>query len=144
MLIDYGHDEQELRGESHAAGTLATFSRHTSPDRPVTNPLSACLVDPGERDITAHVDLSALTSTAGRAGLDEIARLDQTYFMMGLGLDEMMKTADSFDPQVVKRRLALKTLLLPGGLGSTHKVLIFGKGVGTPALKGCSYRTRMT
>jgi len=34
--------------------------------------------------------------------------------------------------------------LLPGGLGSTHKVLIFAKGVGTPALKGCSYRVRMT
>ena len=36
------------------------------------------------------------------------------------------------------KRLALKTLLMPGGLGSTHKVLILGKGVGTPALQGCS------
>ena len=38
----------------------------------------------------------------------------------------------------------MKTLLLPGGLGSTHKVLIFGKDVGKPALKGCSYRMRLT
>jgi hypothetical protein len=44
----------------------------------------------------------------------------------------------------LKRRLALKTLLLPGGLGSTHKVMIFAKGVGTPALKGLSYKVRLT
>ena len=34
-----------------------------------------------------------------------------------------------------EERLALKTLLMPGGLGSTHKVLILGKGVGTPTLQ---------
>jgi hypothetical protein len=44
----------------------------------------------------------------------------------------------------LQQRLAMKTLLLPGGLGSTHKVLIFGKGVGTPPLKGLSYRVRLT
>jgi hypothetical protein len=48
------------------------------------------------------------------------------------------------DPDGWRRRLALKTLLLPGGLGSTMKVLIFGKGVGTPPLSGCSYRMRVT
>jgi hypothetical protein len=44
----------------------------------------------------------------------------------------------------LQARLALKTLLLPGGLGSTLKVLLLGKGVGTPALRGCSYRMRVT
>ena len=38
----------------------------------------------------------------------------------------------------------MKTLLMPGGLGSTHKVLLLGKGVGTPALRGCSFSTRVT
>jgi hypothetical protein len=38
----------------------------------------------------------------------------------------------------------LKTLLLPGGLGSTMKVLVLGKGVGTPPLRGCSSRMRVT
>ncbi len=66
-----------------------------------------------------------------------LARLDQTYFLLGLGITDL-------DGLSLRQRLALKTLLLPGGLGSTHKVLIFAKGVGTPALKGCSYRVRMT
>jgi hypothetical protein len=44
----------------------------------------------------------------------------------------------------MKQRLALKTLLLPGGLGSTFKVLVLGKDVGYPSLKGCSHRARVT
>ena len=43
-----------------------------------------------------------------------------------------------------RQRLALKTLLMPGGLGSPMKVLIFGNGIGRPALAGCSYRVRVT
>jgi hypothetical protein len=39
-------------------------------------------------------------------------------------------------PDRLRDRLALKTLLMPGGLGSTHRVMVFGKQVGTPALTG--------
>jgi hypothetical protein len=63
--------------------------------------------------------------------------LDQTYFLLGLGIAELEGLS-------LQQRLALKTLLLPGGLGSTHKVLIFGRRVGTPRLRGLSYRVRMT
>ena len=95
------------------------------------------LNDPGERDITAHVDLTALTYTAERAGLDVLGRLDQTYFLLGLGVADL-------ESATLQHRLAVKTLLMPGGLGSTHKVLIFGRNVGKPALKGCSYGERIT
>jgi hypothetical protein len=33
---------------------------------------------------------------------------------------------------------------MPGGLGSTLKVLILGKNVGAPTLLGCSFRVRVT
>jgi SAM-dependent MidA family methyltransferase len=129
IIIDYGHEEDQLYGGSHSSGTLTTFKRHT---------LMADFLDaPGECDITAHVDLSAVTRTAEQAGLDVLGRLDQTYFLLGLGVDDL-------EHMPLHDRLAVKTLLLPGGLGSTHKVLIFGKGMGHPALKGCSYRERMT
>ena len=129
LLIDYGHEEHELYSGSHATGTLTSFTTHAQS--------SDVLDEPGERDITAHVDLTAVTRAAEHAGLDVIARLDQTYFLLGLG-------APQLEHLTLKQRLALKTLLLPGGLGSTHKVLIFGKGVGTPALQGASYRVRLT
>jgi SAM-dependent MidA family methyltransferase len=135
IVIDYGHDESELYGSSHAGGTLAMFKQHTA---------DVDLQEPGTHDITAHVDLSAVRRAAEHSGLESIGQLDQTYFLMGLGLEEIMNSPPGFDRAALGRRLALKTLLMPGGLGSTHKVMIFGKGVGTPALRGCSYRTRIT
>jgi SAM-dependent MidA family methyltransferase len=42
------------------------------------------------------------------------------------------------------RNSQLKTLILPGGLGSTLKVLVMGKNVGTPKLGGCSFSVRVT
>ncbi len=129
VLIDYGHDERELYGASHAAGTLTSYRQHSQ--------FADVLQEPGDTDMTAHVDLSAVTRIAEQSGLDVLARLDQTYFMLGLGITALGGLS-------LHQRLALKTLLLPGGLGSTHKVLIFGKGVGTPQLQGCSYRVRLT
>jgi SAM-dependent MidA family methyltransferase len=137
IVIDYGHEARELYSVTHSGGTLATFSRHVmaGPERSADTP--AWLEDPGERDITSHVDFTAVRLAGESAGLATLGFLDQTYFLMGLG-------AGSADAGDLRRRLALKTLLMPGGLGSTHKVLIFGKHVGTPALAGCSYRVRVT
>ena len=78
-----------------------------------------------------------------------IGFLDQTYFLLGLlGFARFenlqVEPREPYRTFDLKERLALKTLLMPGGLGSTHKVLILGKGVGAPALAGCSYRMRVT
>ena len=96
------------------------------------------LQDPGDRDITAHVDFTSIRASAEEAGLQTLGFLDQTYFLLGL-VDNEIDTA-----AFAERSRALKTLIMPGGLGSTMKVLILGKGVGTPALRGCSFRVRVT
>jgi SAM-dependent MidA family methyltransferase len=151
ILIDYGHEAQELYSASHASGTLTTFTRHimagpeSSPDSP------AWLAQPGEQDITAHVDFTSLRAAAEAEGLTTLGFLDQTYFLLALANLENVSNPENpenlsnlSDPSNLKKRLTLKTLLMPGGLGSTHKVMIFGKGVGTPALLGCSYKMRVT
>ncbi len=66
-----------------------------------------------------------------------IGFLDQTYFLLGL-LEGLA------NPQAAIRNPQFKTLMLPGGIGSTHKVLILGKDVGAPPLRGCSFRMRVT
>ena len=139
IVIDYGHDAAELFSASHASGTLRTFGQHA------THPGAlAWLDDPGGRDITAHVDLTGIRLTAEDAGLATLAALDQTYFLIGLGIAERL-SHDTGDPvAAVRRRLAAKTLLVPGGMGSTHKVLIFGKEVGTPPLACASFGGRLT
>jgi SAM-dependent MidA family methyltransferase len=53
-------------------------------------------------------------------------------------------SAEATAGKLAERSRALKTLIMPGGLGSTMKVLILGKGVGTPGLRGCSFRVRVT
>jgi SAM-dependent MidA family methyltransferase len=144
ILIDYGHEARELYSITHARGTLTTFAGHTmrgseSPGAP------AWLASPGGRDITAHVDFTSVRAAAEREGMTTIGFLDQTYFLIALAnLENPQNLENPENPENLKRRFELKTLLLPGGLGSTHKVLLLGKGVGSPALRGCSYRVRVT
>jgi SAM-dependent MidA family methyltransferase len=95
------------------------------------------LEQPGEQDITAHVDFTSVRAAAEAEGMTTIAFLDQTYFLLGL-------VQGWSDKALADHARALKTLLMPGGIGSTHKVLILAKGVGTPALRGCSFKVRAT
>jgi SAM-dependent MidA family methyltransferase len=140
ILIDYGHEARELYSPSHAAGTLTTFSGHRSAGPEAALDAAPWLQAPGAQDITAHVDFTSVRAAAEEEGLQTLGFLDQTYFLLGLIGDDIGANADNLS----RRSRALKTLIMPGGLGSTQKVLIFGKGVGTPALRGCSFRMRVT
>lgn len=154
ILIDYGHEARHLYSAAHASGTLTSYHRQVASPAEGSRPV--WLDRPGEQDITAQVDFSSLRAAAEEEGLAPLGLLDQTYFLMGiLGLAPALlsNSASSLSspylssfsgPSNLLNRLALKTLLLPGGLGSTMKVLILGKGVGRPALMGCSGPTRVT
>jgi SAM-dependent MidA family methyltransferase len=146
LLIDYGHEARELYSATHAAGTLTTFHRHVGQqsqapvDEPRTPPW---LVDPGNRDMTSHVDLTSVTRTACELGCTPLGILDQTYFLLALGQSDL-RDAGGTSLADLRRRLALKTLLLPGGLGSTHKVMAFAKGIERATLQGFSGIRRLT
>ena len=141
VLFDYGHHARELYSASHSSGTLTTFSGHT-----MGGPESAVpwLADPGERDITAHVDFTSVRAAAEAAGLTTIGLLDQTYFLLGIVSALEAAAQEGRAPALSLSKGALRTLVMPGSLGSTHKVLILGKGVGAPSLIGCSFKIRMT
>ena len=128
ILIDYGHEARELYSATHAAGTLTTFTRHTMAGPETAADTPAWLERPGDQDLTAHVDFTSVRAAAEAEGLTTLGFLDQTYFLLGILLGS--GTPDP-PPVNLKDSLALKTLLMPGGLGSTHKVLILGKGVGS-------------
>lgn len=137
LLIDYGHEASQLYSPAHAAGTLMSFRHHAGESRDAS---AGWLLEPGERDLTSHVDLTGVRLAAEAEGLRTLAILDQGYFLLGLGLEERL--ADQDEPAgagTLQRRLALKTLLLPGGMGSTFKVMIFAKGIGAPKLRGTAF-----
>lgn len=137
VLIDYGHDARELYSAAHSTGTLTTFVKHRSGGPEASPETPPWLHQPGEQDITAHVDFTSVRAAAEAEGMAMVGFLDQTYLLMGL-LDGLPT------PHSALRNPQFKTLVMPGGIGSTHKVLILGKGVGTPALRGCSFRMRVT
>lgn len=129
LLVDYGHVADELYSPTHAAGTLTTYRQHRAD-------AAHWLADPGSADLTSHVDLTSVRNAAEGAGFRTLGMVDQTYFLTALGLAERLQTGHDRDG--VTRRLAAKTLVMPGGLGSTMKVLAFAKGLGQPALRGFS------
>lgn len=144
VLIDYGHHARELYSATHAAGTLTSFHRHVSAVSGA--PLSTgptWLASPGDRDITSHVDLTSIERAATELGCVSLGMLDQTYFLLALGLSELVDGGGTSLAET-RKRLALKTLLMPGGLGSTHKVMVFAKHIGSPPLTGLSGLRRLT
>ncbi len=144
VLIDYGHEARELYSPTHARGTLTCYRRHRAAVGGEGGAAAPWLAAPGACDITAHVDLTAVRTAAEQAGLQTLAVLDQTYFLLALADLDGGPAARPVDLGALRERLALKTLLVPGGLGSTHKVLIFGRNVGTPSLQGCAFSRRAT
>lgn len=127
LLIDYGHEARELHSPTHQSGTLMAYRAHTAG-------AIRWLDEPGESDLTSHVNLTATREGAEAAGLRTLGMVDQTYFLIALGLAERLETGH--DRHAVSRRLGARTLIMPGGLGSTMKVMIFTRGAGAPALRG--------
>jgi len=145
LILDYGHEAAELYSPAHPAGSLRSLKGHTfAGDSSDGLPGETWLQEPGDRDITSDVDLTAVQRAAEQHGFETLCVVDQSYFLLGLGAADLLARSSGAGIIDVRRRMALKTLVLPGGLGSTHKVVAFGKGVGRPSLRGCSYRARVT
>jgi SAM-dependent MidA family methyltransferase len=133
VLIDYGYTREELLAGRHR-GTVMAYRRHTAS----ANPYDA----PGEQDITAHVNFTALCGAARDAGLEVLGLVTQSQFLMGIGEDNQF--ADAFEdcrlPQErAKVALQLKHLVSPAGMGETFQVLVLGKGVTKNGVRGLAF-----
>ncbi len=74
VLVDYGHEAARLYSASHAGGTLASYRRHASESR---EDGPGWLLEPGERDITSHVDLTGVVLAARDAGMTWLGTVDR-------------------------------------------------------------------
>jgi SAM-dependent MidA family methyltransferase len=86
------------------------------------------LVAPGTRDLTSHVDFTTLRREAARVGLATLSLSSQSRFLLDL-VERGGLIGDLERPDRVRDRLALKSLLVPGALGSSHSVLVLTKNV---------------
>ena len=107
VVIDYGYTREEQLAGRHR-DTIMSYRQHTAS----TSPYEA----PGEQDITAHVNFTALRARGVEHGLDPVALLTQSQFLFGIG--EETQFADAFQdcrlPQErAKVALQLKHLISP-------------------------------
>ena len=118
LIIDYGYTRNEqLAG--HHRGTLMAYRQHSAS----ANPYQA----PGEQDLTAHVNFTALTAAATQAGMQVQTLVTQSQLLMRIG--ETNQFADAFEdcrlPQErAKVALQLKHLVTPAGMGENFQVLL--------------------
>jgi SAM-dependent MidA family methyltransferase len=123
IVIDYGYTRQEQLAGRHR-GTLKAIRGHSVS----ANPYEA----PGEQDITADVNFTALAAVAEQQGMLAQKIITQSQFLLGIG--EATQFADAFEdcrlPQErAKVALQLKHLVTPAGMGESFQVLVASKGI---------------
>lgn len=130
ILIDYGYTREEQLAGRHR-DTIMCYRQHTASSSPYEAP--------GEQDITAHVNFTALRGRGEKCGLDALGLVTQSQFLIGIG--EETEFADAFQdcklPQErAKVALQLKHLISPAGMGETFQVLVMSHNVGEARLSG--------
>ncbi len=140
LVLDYGAPAADLYGPRRRAGTLMTYRGHVAEGDP-----AAPYRDIGGRDMTAHVDTTALGAALAGAGLDLLGETSQAELLVGCGLEELIQRrqeALATASEALELRSAVMRLLDPRHLGGFRAVL-GGRGLATePPLRGLSYRMR--
>jgi SAM-dependent MidA family methyltransferase len=117
LTIDYGFPASAYYAPFRRDGTLTCYRQHRRGDD--------VLDAPGEQDITAHVDFTALARAGERAGLETLGLVDQMHFLIGIVKEHVERGGRSVDlgPDVK----AWQTLTHPSYLGERFKVLVQGR-----------------
>jgi SAM-dependent MidA family methyltransferase len=122
LTLDYGFTQEEMLNPSRTQGTLRAYlHHHASAD---------LLMNPGEQDLTAHVNFSTIQATGENAGLKTEGYLTQTQFLTGILAEAVNDPA--FEGWNSSRTRQFQTLTHPDHLGRAFKVLIQGRAVETP------------
>jgi SAM-dependent MidA family methyltransferase len=111
LIIDYGH-QLSSPGE-----TLQAVRAHGYADP---------WAEPGERDLTAHVDFEALAQAARRGGVKSFGAVGQGDWLRALGIElraaSLAAAAPERAQEIAQARLRLTA---PDQMGSLFKVLAF-------------------
>lgn len=109
LVIDYGH------ARSTPGDTLQAVRRHAYHD---------VLNDPGEADVTAHVDFEALAEAAAAAGADAHGPVSQGAFLAALGIDVRARRLAAGSPERATEIGAAKARLVAAEqMGRLFKVM---------------------
>jgi SAM-dependent MidA family methyltransferase len=125
VMVDYGYPSAQLyNARGRRNGTLIGYRRHA-----VEHDV---LQDPGEIDITAHVNFSDLIDAATMSRWTSAPIRPLGLFLATLGAIDQLPKAAAAGLALTNRDWqelqSAKTLLLPMGMGADLKVLVQGRG----------------
>ena len=112
FLLDYGFPEHEYYHPQRGMGTVMCHRAHLAD--------GDALADVGEKDITAHVDFTAIALAGQEAGLQVLGYTSQGRFLLNCGLTGSLEHAS-----LAERAMAQK-LVNEHEMGELFKVIAFG------------------
>ncbi len=115
MTIDYGLCAEEFLDPRRANGTLRAYRGHHLVPDPLANP--------GEQDLTAHVNFTHLQNTGEAVGLRTDGLWPQSRFLTGIA-KQMWAASPPAEPWSPARVRQFQTLIHPEHLGRAFRVLI--------------------
>ncbi len=115
FFIDYGFPEAEYYHPQRTGGTLMCHRGHVADADP--------LADVGLKDITAHVNFSAVALAAQDAGLDVLGYTSQARFLYNAGFAGLLHEAS------LPTRAMAARLVNEHEMGELFKVLMLGRGL---------------
>ncbi|MHB1307321.1 MAG: class I SAM-dependent methyltransferase [Limisphaerales bacterium] len=116
LTFDYGLTQGERLIPERTAGTLRGYSKHRA--------VGEVLTSPGEQDLTAHVDFTALQAAGERVGLETDGLWSQGTFLTRLLADLETGTPERFPEWTPARRRQFLTLTHPQHFGRAFRVLV--------------------
>ena len=118
FFIDYGFPDAEYYLPERSGGTLMCHRAHVADTDP--------LADVGDKDITAHVNFSAIALTAQEAGFEVLGYTSQARFLLNCGLAQAMAQAqESSDWPALA---AAQKLIAEHEMGELFKVIGLVRG----------------
>jgi SAM-dependent MidA family methyltransferase len=136
VTVDYGYPAADYYSEERDRGTLLCYHRHQMSENPYENI--------GRQDITAHVNFSSLGKWGEALGLRCLGFTRQGVYLVSLGIDEVISELYGDSPDYINEVAKIKGLIMPVGMGDTHKVMVQRKGSGEPALRGFEIKNQLS
>jgi SAM-dependent MidA family methyltransferase len=115
LFIDYGFPEAELYHPQRTGGTLMCHRAHRADGNP--------LADVGLKDITVHVDFTAIALAAQDAGLNVAGYTSQARFLLNCGMAGLLEHA------TIPEGAAAQKLLTEHEMGELFKVIALTRGL---------------
>jgi SAM-dependent MidA family methyltransferase len=119
LVIDYGFPAHEYYHPQRASGTLMCHYQHRAHADPFARP--------GEEDITAHVDFTALAQAATDAGTKVLGYATQAQFLVNCGITDVLGQANVQNAlHYAPLAAEAQRLLSSAEMGELFKVLAVG------------------